>query len=124
LEKPVTFSPFLTLMVKPINDKEMEIHFGQLIKEEFDRQGRRAMWLAAVLNCNRSNIYSIFQRENIDAQMLIKLSQALDHNFFQDVANLLDNKKCLTIDDKESKKLLQTVQNLDTEKVDNKEIKK
>jgi len=102
----------------------MEIHFGQLIKEEFDRQGRRATWLAAELNCNRSNVYSIFQRENIDAQMLIKLSQALDHNFFQDIANLLDNKKCLTIDDKESKKLLQTVQNLDTEKVDNKEIKK
>ena len=102
----------------------MKIHFGQLIKEEFDRQGRRAMWLAAELNCNRSNVYSIFSRENIDAQMLIKLSQALDHNFFKDVANLLDNKKCLTIDDKESKKLLQTVQNLDTEKVDNKEIKK
>ena len=102
----------------------MEIHFGQLIKEEFDRQGRRATWLAAELNCNRSNVYSIFQRENIDAQMLIKISQALDHNFFQDIANLLDNKKCLTADDKESKKMLQTVQNLDTEKVDNKEIKK
>ncbi len=102
----------------------MEINFGQLIKDEFDRQGRRATWLAAELNCNRSNVYNIFQRENIDAQMLIKISQALVHNFFQDVANLLDNKKCLTTDDKESKKLLQTVQNLDTEKVDNKEIKK
>ena len=56
--------------------------------------------------------------------MLIKISQALDHNFFQDIANLLDNKKCLTTDDKESKKLLQTVQNLDTEKVDNTEFKK
>jgi len=116
LENSVTFPPFPTLSVKTQNNKEMEIHFGQLIKDEFDRQGRRATWLAAELNCNRSNIYSIFQRENIDAQMLIKISQALEHNFFQDVANLLDNKKCLTIDDKEPKKLLQTVQNLDTEK--------
>jgi plasmid maintenance system antidote protein VapI len=104
-------------MVKTINDKEMEIHFGQLIKEEFNRQGRRAMWLAAELNCNRSNVYSIFSRENIDAKMLIKISQALDHNFFQDVANLLDNKKCLTSDDKGSENLIQNVQNLDTEKI-------
>ena len=110
-------------MVKTKSRKEMEIHIGQLIKDEFDRQGRRATWLAAELNCNRSNVYSIFQRDNIDVEMLIKISAALQHNFFQDIANLINSKKCLTIDDKGSKKLLQTVQNLDTEKVDNKEIK-
>ena len=103
-------------MAKPINDKEMEIHFGQLIKEEFDRQGRRATWLAAELNCNRSNVYSIFQRENIDAQMLIKISQALDHNFFQDVANLINSKYCLKTLDKESENPIQSVQKCDTEK--------
>lgn len=102
----------------------MGIHIGHLIKTEFDRQGRRAMWLASELNCNRANVYNIFQRDNIDIAMLIKISKVLQHNFFQDIANLIDNKKCLTIDNKESKKLLQTVQNLDTEKVDNKEIKK
>lgn len=52
----------------------MEIHVGHLIKEVFDRQGRRATWLAAELNCNRSNVYSIFQRDNIDVAMLIKIS--------------------------------------------------
>ena len=52
----------------------MEIHIGQLIKDEFDRQGRRATWLAAKLNCNRSNVYSIFQRDNIDVEILIKIS--------------------------------------------------
>ena len=103
-------------MEKPINDKEMEIHFGQLIKDEFDRQGRRAMWLAAELNCNRSNIYSIFSRENIDAQMLIKISQALDHNFLRDIANLINSKYCLKILDKESKKPIHSVQKCDTEK--------
>ena len=116
MEKPVTFPPFLSLMSKPINDKEMKIHFGQLIKEEFDRQGRRAMWLAAELNCNRSNVYSIFSRENIDAQMLIKISQALDHNFFQDVANLINSKYCLKTLDKESENPIQSVQKSDTEK--------
>lgn len=117
MEKPVTFSDFLTLMVKPQSHKEMEIHIGQLIKDEFDRQGRRATWLAAELNCNRSNVYSIFQRDNIDVEMLIKISHVLGHNFFQDVANLLDNKKCLTALDNMSENLIHNVQNLDTEKI-------
>ena len=94
----------------------MEIHIGHLIKEVFDRQGRRATWLAAELNCNRSNVYSIFQRDNIDAQMLIKISRVLGHNFFQDIANLLDNKKRLTALDNMSENPIQSVQNPDTEK--------
>lgn len=103
-------------MVKPQSRKEMEIHIGQLIKDEFDRQGRRATWLAAELNCNRSNVYSIFQRENIDIEMLIKISAALQHNFFQDIANLVNNKKCLTAIDNMSENLIQSVQKCDTEK--------
>ena len=95
----------------------MEIHFGQLIKDEFDRQGRRATWLAAELNCNRSNVYSIFKRENIDVETLIKLSQVLQHNFFQDIANLIDDNFCLKTLDNASENLLQNVEKLDTEKV-------
>jgi hypothetical protein len=85
-ENLVTFPSIATLMVKPLSQKEMEIHVGHLIKEVFDRQGRRATWLAAELNCNRSNVYSIFQRDNIDAQMLILISRVLGHNFLTDLA--------------------------------------
>lgn len=90
----------------------MEIHIGQLIKDEFDRQGRRATWLAAELNCNRSNVYSIFQRDNIDVAMLIKISRVSGHNFLRDIAPLADCPKSL---DKMSKNSIQDVQNLDTE---------
>ena len=116
MKKLVTFSDFLTLMVKPQSRKEMEIHIGQLIKDEFDLQGRRATWLAAELNCNRSNVYSIFQRENIDVEMLIKISAALQHNFFQDIANLINSKYCLKTLNKESENPIQSVQKCDTEK--------
>lgn len=90
----------------------MEIHIGQLIKDEFDRQGRRATWLAAELNCNRSNVYSIFQRDNIDVAMLIKISRVLGHNFLRDIAPLADCPKFL---DNLSKNSIHDVQNLDTE---------
>ncbi len=91
----------------------MEIHIGQLIKDEFDRQGRRATWLAAELNCNRSNVYSIFQRDNIDVEMLIKISHVLGHNFLRDIAPLADCPKSLG---NMSKNSIQDVQNLDTGK--------
>ena len=99
-------------MVKPQSRKEMEIHIGHLIKEVFDRQGRRATWLAAELNCNRSNVYSIFQRDNIDVAMLIKISRVLCHNFLRDIAPLADCPKSL---DNLPKNSIQYVQNLDTE---------
>jgi hypothetical protein len=91
----------------------MEIHIGQLIKDEFDLQGRRATWLAAELNCNRSNVYSIFQRENIDVEMLIRISRVMGHNFLRDITPLAD---CPNLLDNMSENLIQNVQNLDTEK--------
>ncbi len=100
-------------MVKTKSRKEMEIHIGQLIKDEFDRQGRRATWLAAELNCNRSNVYSIFQRDNIDVAMLIKISRVLGHNFLRDIAPLADCPKSF---DNLPKNSIQDVQNLDTGK--------
>lgn len=93
----------------------MGIHIGHLIKTEFDRQGRRAMWLATELNCNRANVYNIFHRDNIDIAMLIKISKVLQHNFFQDIANLIDDGKCLKTLDNMSENLIQSVQNPDTE---------
>ncbi len=95
----------------------MEIHIGHIVKAEFDRQGRRATWFASELNCNRSNVYSIFQRDNIDVAMLIKISRILGHNFLRDVAILIDSDCCLKVLDNTSANLIQNVQKLNTEKV-------
>ena len=72
---------------------KMEIHIGSLVQTEFEMQGRKVVWLAEQLNCNRSNVYSIFQRENMDVEMLIRLSRILHHNFLLDLAPLAERKE-------------------------------
>lgn len=58
------------------------IHIGSLIKEQFDKRGCTVAWLARQLNCDRTNIYGIFQRETIDIKRLYEISQVLDYDFF------------------------------------------
>lgn len=58
------------------------IHIGKIIEEEFYRQGRSVSWLAEKLCCDRTNVYKIFKRESIDTALLIRISLALEHNFF------------------------------------------
>jgi len=58
------------------------IHIGNEIHDEMMRQGRGALWLAEHLGCNRTNIYNIFVRESISTDLLMKISVALNRNFF------------------------------------------
>jgi len=69
------------------------IHVGQIIKREFDRQPKNVtvVWLAEQLNCRRNNVYDIFKRPTIDTQLLERISRALNHNFFSDIAAQVDN---------------------------------
>lgn len=59
------------------------IHIGQMVERELRRQGRTIPWLAAQLYCDRTNIYSIFKRASIDTTQLLRISVALQHDFFQ-----------------------------------------
>lgn len=70
----------------------MEIHIGQQIKEELHRQGRSVTWFARQLCCARENVYHIFKRQNIDYELLVRISRILGHNFLQDLANQFDTK--------------------------------
>lgn len=64
-----------------------EIHIGNLVKEELQRQGRTARWLAVQLHTNRTNVYDIMKRKNIDPAMLMRLSEILEYNFFAVLAD-------------------------------------
>ena len=48
------------------------IHIGNIIKKIFEAQGGSVSWLAKQLCCDRTNIYSIFNRERIDTELLKK----------------------------------------------------
>ncbi|MBR6251668.1 MAG: XRE family transcriptional regulator [Bacteroidales bacterium] len=64
----------------------MPIHIGKLIREELKRQERSVAWFARHLNCERTNIYSIFKRDSIDTALLARISRILNHDFFLDLS--------------------------------------
>lgn len=63
----------------------MNLHVGNMIKEELERQERSISWFARKLSCSRTNVYNIFARENIDLVLLIRISRILEHNFLEDI---------------------------------------
>ena len=64
---------------------------GQMIKLELERQERSVSWFARKLSYDRSNIYRLFQKDNIDTLTLMRISRILQHNFFLDMADLLND---------------------------------
>jgi len=55
---------------------------GEKIKAVVKEQGRSVSWLAGQLNCHRVNIYDIYERQNIDTELLLRISVALRYDFF------------------------------------------
>lgn len=66
------------------------IHAGQLIERILHDQGRSVTWFAAQLCCTRPNVYKIFHKENIDIQLLWRISCILNHNFFRDLSDTIN----------------------------------
>lgn len=70
-------------MEKKIVETENVIHIGRLVEQEFREQGRSATWLAKRIHCTRTNIYKIFEKENMDVYQLREISIALGVDFFK-----------------------------------------
>lgn len=62
------------------------IHIGELIKTRLAQVERSPGWLAKKINCDRTNIYKIFQRPSIDTELLARISKALDYDFFSELS--------------------------------------
>ena len=65
---------------------------GERIKTVFDAMPKSCTiaWLATQLHCDRRNIYRIFAKENIDIHQLMEISRILDHDFFADLSQELN----------------------------------
>jgi transcriptional regulator with XRE-family HTH domain len=59
------------------------IEIGQKIKEVFDSRHMKLTDFADELGTVRQNVYRIFRKRHLDTELLIRISQVLDHNFFQ-----------------------------------------
>lgn len=59
------------------------LHIGHLIKAELRKQGRSITWLASQLGCSRQNMYKLFERKWIYTDLLLQISDVMDHDFFK-----------------------------------------
>ena len=62
------------------------IHIGSLIQQEMERQQRTPSWLARKISCDRTNVYYIYRQESLNTAIIYRISIALHHNFFEDLA--------------------------------------
>ena len=58
------------------------IHIGKEIQAVFDETEHSISWFAKKLNFDRTNIYRIFNRKSIDTDLLFRISEILNFNFF------------------------------------------
>lgn len=63
------------------------MHIGQRIKEVLEQRHKPVTWLAKEINCERTNVYNIFARQDINTGLLVKISSILEHNFFKELAD-------------------------------------
>lgn len=70
-----------------------QVLIGKSIENELRAQERSVVWLARKLNCNSTNVYKIFCRTTIDTELLLKISNILQRNFFEEYTSRLDFKE-------------------------------
>lgn len=61
----------------------MKVEIGHKIKEVFDTYDMKLIDFADQLGTVRQNVYRIFKKRHLDTGLLIKVSEVLNHNFFQ-----------------------------------------
>jgi len=59
---------------------------GKRIKEVLLMQGHTAKWLAEQIPCERTNVYDIFRRKDMNVVLLGQISVILQHDFFEELS--------------------------------------
>lgn len=62
------------------------MHVGKMVKAVVEQSDLSAIELAKILNVERNTIYSFYRKNTLHTDVLIKLSVALQHNFFDALA--------------------------------------
>ena len=61
----------------------MQVHIGNLIREELRSQGRTNQWLADQLSVERCTVQRLFNKPSIDTQQLFRISKILGIDLFK-----------------------------------------
>jgi hypothetical protein len=62
------------------------MHIGQRIKEVMRQKRVSVISIAREISCERTNIYNIFDRKDINTALLQKFSTVLQHDFFKEMS--------------------------------------
>lgn len=69
--------------IKPCDMKNI----GERIKTVLFSQKHTAKWLAEQLSCERTNVYDIFKRKDMNIRLLQQISAVLNHDFFKELSD-------------------------------------
>ena len=69
------------------------MHIGQRIKEVMAKKKVSVITIAKEIECERTNVYNIFERESINTNLLQKFSIILKHDFFKELSEETFRKK-------------------------------
>ncbi|MBO6024061.1 MAG: XRE family transcriptional regulator [Bacteroidales bacterium] len=64
--------------------KVKDIHIGKCIKAVLKEQGRTTVWLASQIPCTPNHLYKVYAHPSINTDLLKRISDILEHNFFED----------------------------------------
>lgn len=62
------------------------MHIGQRIREVLAQRHKPVTWLAKEIDCERTNVYNIFSRQDISTGLLLKIGIILEHDFFKELS--------------------------------------
>lgn len=67
----------------------MQIHIGNLIRDELRRQGHTNEWLADQIGVTPRTLQRIYNKPSIDTQLLLRISQTLRIDLFHPYSQAL-----------------------------------
>ncbi len=62
------------------------MNIGERIREIMRQKHRSVVWIAKQINCERTNVYNIFVRKDINTNLLRQFCIILDHDFFKELS--------------------------------------
>lgn len=69
------------------------MHIGNRIREVMKEKHMSAIAIAKIINCERTNIYNIYARKDINTKLLEQFCVILNHDFFKELSKDLSLKK-------------------------------
>ena len=65
--------------------KRKDVHIGNLIQSFVKENHINRAQLARDICKTRQNIYDLYKRNDVEVKLLLAISEALNHNFFEDI---------------------------------------